>query len=123
LEDNSSSIRYRSYTSPVQVDLLQHQLDETVKAISIFEDLFDLPLPLEKLDSCAIPERPSAMENLGLILYDTGRSFVDENTTLFVKQDVTLVVFHENAHNWFIFLLLLMFFRLFFFKKKRFGKK
>lgn len=57
LEIIQPPIRFRSYAAPSQVSLLQRQLNETVKAISIFQDLFDIPFPLKKLDSCTIPQR------------------------------------------------------------------
>ena len=57
IETDQLGIRFRSYASPTQVHLLQHQLNETVKSISVFTNLFGVPLPLQKLDACTIPER------------------------------------------------------------------
>lgn len=78
-------------------------LDLAAKGLELFEDLFEIPYPLPKLDLGAVPDfSGGAMENWGLILFRKNCLLLDpEGSSLAKKQEVAEVVFHELAHMWF----------------------
>ena len=78
-------------------------LDTSVKLLSFFNEYFDIPYPLEKLDHIAIPDfAAGAMENWGAITYRETALLVDPvNSSAGTRQRVAEVVAHEMAHMWF----------------------
>ncbi|MEK6933203.1 MAG: M1 family metallopeptidase [Nanoarchaeota archaeon] len=78
-------------------------LDIAVKCLEYYEDYFNIPYPLPKLDLMAVPEFESgAMENWGLITYREAQLLFDEqDSSAGVKEAVALTVSHEIAHQWF----------------------
>ncbi len=81
----------------------QFALDTSVKLLSFFNEYFDIPYPLEKLDHIAIPDfAAGAMENWGAITYRETALLVDPvNSSAGTRQRVAEVVAHEMAHMWF----------------------
>ncbi len=81
----------------------QFALDTSVKLLSFFNDYFDIPYPLPKMDHLAIPDfAAGAMENWGCITYRETALLVDpENSSAGTRQRVAEVVAHEMAHMWF----------------------
>ena len=71
--------------------------------LHFYEDYFDLQYPLPKMDMAAIPDfTDGAMENWGLITYEEWLLlFDDELSGATDKEDITDVMAHELAHQWF----------------------
>jgi aminopeptidase N len=82
---------------------LNYANDEAVKCLEFFEDYFDTPFPLPKIDQVALPDFDSlAMENWGLITYrEVGLLADPKNRSLSAEQLITLVIAHEMSHQWF----------------------
>ena len=78
-------------------------LDLSVKLLDYFNDYFDVPYPLEKLDHIAIPDfAAGAMENWGAITYRETALLVDpQQSSAATRQIVAATVAHEMAHMWF----------------------
>ncbi|MBQ6130522.1 M1 family metallopeptidase [Candidatus Saccharibacteria bacterium] len=77
--------------------------NQTAKAsLEYYEDLFNTPYPLEKLDQVAIPDfEAGAMENWGLVTYRSSQLLCDDSSSLDVKKSVALTITHELSHQWF----------------------
>lgn len=73
------------------------------KLLTFFEDYFDLPYPLKKLDHIAISDFAyRAMENWGLITYrEEALLFKETTTSNSEKMLISKVMAHETAHQWF----------------------
>ncbi|KAJ8709893.1 hypothetical protein PYW08_009897 [Mythimna loreyi] len=73
------------------------------KALSYFEQWFNVSYPLPKQDMIAIPDfAAGAMENWGLITYRETELLYDEKQSSFLnKERVAEVIAHELAHQWF----------------------
>ena len=66
-----------------------------------YDDYFDYPFPLPKLDSIATPGGFSgAMENWGAITYNDQILLITPSSTIRNRQDVYSVQAHEMAHQW-----------------------
>ncbi|XP_074598352.1 puromycin-sensitive aminopeptidase-like isoform X2 [Brevipalpus obovatus] len=73
------------------------------RSLEFYEQYFNVPYPLEKLDHIGVSDfLYAAMENWGLILYRESRFLFDpENSSNITKIDIATVVAHETAHQWF----------------------
>ncbi|KAF4453816.1 Aminopeptidase 2 [Fusarium albosuccineum] len=73
------------------------------KGLRFFEDCFDLPYPLPKLDLIGLPEfSTGAMENWGAIIFRTTNLLLDpEDSALDTKQRIAETILHEISHMWF----------------------
>ena len=80
-------------------------LDAAVKLLGYYNDYFDTPYPLPKLDLVAGPGSSQffgAMENWGAIFYFDYVLLIDPKlSTEADRQNVFTVVAHEMAHQWF----------------------
>lgn len=83
----------------------RYALDAAVKLLGYYNDYFDTPYPLPKLDLVAGPGNSqffSAMENWGAIFYFDYVLLLDPKlSTEADKQAVFITVAHEMAHQWF----------------------
>ncbi len=93
----------RVFAASGQESQLEFALDTAVRALEFYEDYFDIPYPLPKLDMVAIPDFASgAMENWGLVTYRETALLLDpQQTSLGNRQRVAEVIAHELAHQWF----------------------
>lgn len=93
----------RVFATPGKKEQLHFALDIGVRCLEFYEDYFEIPYPLPKLDMIAIPDfAAGAMENWGLITYRETTLLVDPvKPTELRKQGVAIVVAHEIAHQWF----------------------
>lgn len=96
-------VKVRLYATPDKSDQLDFSLDVAVKTLEFYNDYFQIPYPLPKLDMVALPDfSMGAMENWGLVTYREQAVLVDpKNTSLPGKQWAAMVVAHELAHQWF----------------------
>ncbi len=85
------------------LNFMQYANDEAVRVLEFFEEYFDTPFPLPKVDQVALPDFESgAMENWGLITYREIALLADpKNRSLVSEQYVSMVVAHELSHQWF----------------------
>ena len=71
-------------------------------ALDFYDDLFDVPYPLPKMDQVAIPDfEAGAMENWGLVTYREVCLLANENTPKSHNEYVATVITHELSHQWF----------------------
>jgi aminopeptidase N len=96
-------VEIRAYATKENDKHLQFALDTAVDCLEFYNKFFDIPYPLEKCDFIALPDfAAGAMENWGCITFREQGLLVDkDNTSLFTKQYVALVIAHELAHQWF----------------------
>ena len=83
-----------------------YALDMATQIVDYFSDIFDMKYPISKLTNVGIPDfSAGAMENFGLITYR--EKYLTYNSTLDnlnTKTYLTLVIAHEIAHQWVIFI-------------------
>lgn len=99
-----NDIEVNVWATPAQsAASLEFALDAGIKTIEFFEEFFDTPYPLPKVDQVALPDFSSgAMENWGLITYREVALLADPKTTgISTKRYVSEVVAHELSHQWF----------------------
>ncbi|XP_061193634.1 aminopeptidase N-like [Saccostrea echinata] len=92
-----------TYASNEEYNKTEFALEVGVDILRGFEDFFEIPFVLPKLDMIAIPDfGAGAMENWGLITYRTQYMLYDPNvTTAGTQRFVAVIVAHELAHMWF----------------------
>ena len=72
------------------------------EALDYYDDLFQTPYPLPKLDQVALPDFESgAMENWGLVTYRESCLLADQHSPKDVKEYISTVITHELSHQWF----------------------
>ncbi|MBA3456086.1 MAG: ERAP1-like C-terminal domain-containing protein [Deltaproteobacteria bacterium] len=69
------------------------------KLVTALEDYLDRPLPWPKLDLVAVPQLFGAMENVGLVTFESSILIGDESDPGFVPR-FTRIAGHELAHQW-----------------------
>jgi aminopeptidase N len=81
----------------------RYALESTAQILEYYNDYFDFPYPLPKLDQIAIPGGfGGAMENWGgVTYYETGLLFDPEKSSAATRQGIYEVIAHETAHQWF----------------------
>lgn len=73
-----------------------------MESLDFYDQLFEVPYPLPKLDQVAIPDFDAgAMENWGLVTYRESCLIADQNTPQTTKEYIATVVTHELSHQWF----------------------
>ncbi len=76
-------------------------LADARQILSDYNEYFDYPFPLPKLDSIAVPGGfPGGMENWGAITYDERALLLTPASTLADRQHVFSIQAHEVAHQW-----------------------
>jgi puromycin-sensitive aminopeptidase len=100
---SAHGVLIKVYTPPGKAAAGQFALDAAARALDAYNDFFNLPYPLPKLDMVAIPEfAAGAMENWGLVTYREVDLLIDPvKASTMQKQRVAVVVTHELAHQWF----------------------
>ncbi len=69
------------------------------KLVTALEDYLDQPLPWPKLDLVAVPQLFGAMENVGLVTFESTILIGDERDRDFVPRFIRIAG-HEIAHQW-----------------------
>ena len=84
------------------VSMLEFPNKIAMEALDFYDDLFDFPYPLPKLDQVAIPDfEAGAMENWGLVTYREVCLLADKTTPKSHQEYVATVITHELSHQWF----------------------
>jgi puromycin-sensitive aminopeptidase len=96
-------VQIRVFSPPGRAAQGNFALDVGIRALDFFDDFFNVPYPLPKLDMICITEfAMGAMENWGLVTYRETALMIDEaKASPQSKQRVAIVVAHELAHQWF----------------------
>lgn len=85
--------------SPDTVDFAN---EVAARSLEFYDNTFEVPYPLEKLDQIAIPDfEAGAMENWGLVTYRESMLLADKTATKDTKKSIALTVAHELSHQWF----------------------
>ncbi len=103
LEDKLKDTLIRIVATHGKIAAAKFALDCTKKFLKYYEDYFEFPYPLPKLDIIAIPDfAPSAMENWGAITFrENAILFYAGKSSLTTKQRIAEVISHEIVHQWF----------------------
>ncbi len=76
--------------------------DFAADVLDFYDDCFETPFPLPKMDLLALPDFESgAMENWGLVTFREICLLCNESSSQDVKQYVAIVIAHELSHMWF----------------------
>ncbi|KAG5192903.1 membrane alanyl aminopeptidase [Tribonema minus] len=96
-------VSIRVYTPPGKKNLGRFALQVALDTLDLYDDFFQVPYPLPKLDMIAIPDfAMGAMENWGLVTYREVDLLIDDNkASSQQRQRVCSVITHELAHQWF----------------------
>jgi len=96
-------VKVRVYTPPGKSCQGEYALDVATMALDFYDNYFDIPYPLTKLDLIAVADFAiGAMENWGLVTYRESALLVDsQKSSAKQKQWVSIIVCHELAHMWF----------------------
>ncbi|XP_059487783.1 aminopeptidase Ey-like [Neocloeon triangulifer] len=103
LESTPGDTTFRVWARPDAIAQATYSLDIAPKVLDFFEEYFNVPYPLPKMDMIALPDFASgAMENWGLVTYRETAMLYEEGVSPATSQEsVTRVVAHELAHQWF----------------------
>jgi aminopeptidase N/puromycin-sensitive aminopeptidase len=100
---SSDGVAIRVCATPDKVALTPYGVDVAEKVLHYYNGYFGIPYPLKKLDLIALPDfEAGAMENFGAITYRETALLIDPKTaSVGAKKQVSLVIAHEMAHQWF----------------------
>ena len=100
---SSDGVAIRVCSTPDKVALTPYGVDVAEKVLHYYNGYFGIPYPLKKLDLIALPDfEAGAMENFGAITYRETALLIDPKTaSVGAKKQVSLVIAHEMAHQWF----------------------
>lgn len=91
---------YAALNQPIERLKFANQIAKST--LDFYDQLFDFPYPLPKLDQVAIPDFDAgAMENWGLVTYRESCLLADQNTPKTTKEYIATVITHELSHQWF----------------------
>eukprot|EP00796_Vickermania_ingenoplastis_P002304 gene2304-1441_t len=96
-----SKIPVSLYATKGKLDRANFALETSAFALDFFEEFFQHPFPLPKLDVVAVPDFPiGGMENWGCICC-VESILVDDSTSIEGKKRASELLCHEVSHNWF----------------------
>ena len=97
-----SGVVVRAWSRLGQASEVEIPCDFAVRVLEFFEEYFDFPYPLPKLDMVPVENfSAGAMENWGVITYKTPYLQVNAGTSQDLMYDIKEVTAHEIAHMWF----------------------
>ena len=101
--DSVDGIKLGVCTVPGKENLTSFPLEATKAILHYYNDYYGIKYPLTKLDQIAVPDfQAGAMENWGAIIYRESALLIDDKTaSVGAKKNVTGVIAHEVAHQWF----------------------
>lgn len=102
---SKSNKRIRIYATNFEkqsIEKMNFAKNIAIKCLEWFEDYFQIPYPISKMDLIAIPDfKSGAMENWGLITFRPETLLCDETDIIENKINVVMTIAHEIAHQWF----------------------
>ncbi|XP_006820978.1 aminopeptidase N-like [Saccoglossus kowalevskii] len=99
-----NGIDLRIWCQPSLLYQAEYALNVGMVQLSNFEDLWNIPYPMAKMDMSALPVFSSgAMENWGLVFYRENYLLysIEAGHTPDRRKDVAQVIAHELIHQWF----------------------
>lgn len=101
--ESKHGVQITAYAGPHQkVKDLQYAAQFAADVLDFYDDYFQTPFPLPKMDLLALPDFDAgAMENWGLVTFREIAMLANEDSALDQKQYVAIVVAHELSHMWF----------------------
>jgi len=101
--DTVDGVKLGVCTVPGKENLTRFALEATKAILHYYNDYYGIKYPLPKLDQIAVPDfQPGAMENWGAIIYRENALLIDDKTaSVGARKNVTGVIAHEVAHQWF----------------------
>ena len=102
-EEQYKHVTIRGITTPGKEIHTKFAVSWAKKCLEFFEDYFQQPYVLPKVDLLAIPDFGSgAMENWGAITFrENLLLYYEHESSIATKQNIAEVVAHELAHQWF----------------------
>ncbi|XP_077994129.1 aminopeptidase N-like [Glandiceps talaboti] len=95
-------VEFRVCCTPEKVENLDFSIEIGSRLLTYFENLFEMPYGLSKMDMVGVPWGVSAMENWGLIIYSEDHLLYNESAhSPGTKLEVAKIIVHEIAHQWF----------------------
>src|ERR1700686_4964259 len=102
LRGRASRVRLSVVAPAGRSDEGQFAIDHTSRILPAYEEYFQIPYPLTKLDLVAVPELSyGAMENWGAITFREMRLLIDDTSTSAQRREALSTLTHEIAHQWF----------------------
>lgn len=103
LQDKYRDVILRIVTTPGKSKFGRFALKCAKKFLKYYEEYFDNPYPLKKLDLIAVPDFASgAMENWGAITFrENALLFYPEKSSKATMQRIAEIIAHELVHQWF----------------------
>ena len=101
-KETENKVSFRIWARKDALDQVAYATEIGPKMLQYFEDYYNVSYPLPKQDMIALPGKPGAMENWGLITYsEQALLYKPGVSALQDKQWVALVVSHELASQFF----------------------
>lgn len=102
---NKTNKRIRVYATDFQNQNLNKLIwakEVSIKCLDWFENYFEIPYQMSKMDMIAIPDfKSGAMENWGLITFRPETLLCDNSDSIDTKINVVMTIGHEISHQWF----------------------
>ncbi|KAJ3274529.1 hypothetical protein HDV01_002657 [Terramyces sp. JEL0728] len=99
---SDSNLPINLYSTKSNLKNARFTLEMAKSCLDYFSEIFNLHLPLEKVDFFPIDGFASeGMENMGLITMETTSLFIPDSEILSKKQYSALLTSHELVHHWF----------------------
>ncbi len=97
----ANKVHLRYFTPKGRALEARYAREVTPRILALLEDYFGIPYPFEKLDSVSVPQGGGAMENAGMITYNTrfllARPYEETDNN---KRSYVSIAAHEIAHHW-----------------------
>lgn len=102
LNDTAGRVGISVLTPPGRREEGKRPIEIARTALDEFEQYYQIPYPLAKLDLIAVPEFPAgAMENWGAITFRDMQLLIRPDTPAFEMRYTVATIVHEIAHQWF----------------------
>ena len=103
ISNKESSINMSAYChKSINIEYMIYSFEKFVKSFDFYNKYYKIKYPINKLDIICIPEfENAAMENWGLIIFNSNFCYVDNNTSFIHKLSIDDTINHELIHQWF----------------------
>ncbi|KAG8235179.1 hypothetical protein J437_LFUL015485 [Ladona fulva] len=103
LDKLNGSLQFNVWSRPDAINQTKYASEISPSILHYYEQYFDIPFPLPKLDMVAVPDFGfNAMENWGLITFrESAMLFDPSESRTKSKQNIASTIGHELGHQWF----------------------